>query len=120
MRRSAVAIAETHAGHAVKDTLLPHGRYLVTKAMRERGLTVTKLAVELGISRKHLSNMLNAAVPLGEELADRIAAALDLAPEHLRVLRHDGVIPADLDRVEPFPITIIGDPTEPIPDWFEP
>lgn len=112
-------VAETQAVRVVKDTLLPHGRYLVTKAMGERGLSVTTLAATLGISRKHLSNVLNAAVPLGDELADRIAAALDLAPEHLHILRHDGVIPADLDNVEPLPITIIGDPTEPIPGWFE-
>ena len=63
----------------------------------------------------------NGTVPLGEDLADRIAAALHLAPEHLRILRHDGVIPGRLDEVaHQSAITILGDPTEPIPDWFEP
>ena len=62
-----------------------------------------------------------ATVPLGEDLADRLAAALHLAPEHLRILRHDGVIPGRLDEVTPpFAITLLGDPTEPIPGWFEP
>ena len=112
-------VAETRMMQAVKDTLLPHGRYLVTQAMRERGFSVTSLAAAVGVSRKHLSNVLNATVPLGEDLADRIAAALDLAPEHLRILRHDGVIPGRLDEVAPMAITILGDPTEPIPDWFE-
>ncbi|HEX6010299.1 MAG TPA: helix-turn-helix domain-containing protein [Geminicoccaceae bacterium] len=103
----------------VKDTLLPHGRYLVTKAMGERGLSVTTLAATLGISRKHLSNVLNAAVPLGEGLAERLALALDLDPGDLIILRHDGVVPPPLDSIEPMKIEILGDPNEPILGWFE-
>jgi plasmid maintenance system antidote protein VapI len=113
-----VDVAETRMMQAVKDTLLPHGRYLVTQAMAERGFSVTSLAAAVGVSRKHLSNVLNATVPLRADLADRIAAALNLAPEHLRILRHDGVITGRLDEAAPMAITILGDVNEPIPDWF--
>ena len=54
---------------ADKPVLLPVGRELVRRAMRARGLTVTALAAEVGISRKHLSNILNGHAPLVEPLA---------------------------------------------------
>jgi hypothetical protein len=114
-----MAWAQARPTPPIKDTLLPHGRFLVGRAMRERGLSVTGLALRLAISRKHLSNVLGGKVPLAEDLADRIATQLNLAPEHLRVLRHDGVIPGRLKPAPPFAITIAGDPTEPIPGWFE-
>ena len=59
-----------------KDTLLPHGRLLIERAMHERDLSVSGLALRLGISRKHMSNVLGGKVPLGEGLADRLAAEL--------------------------------------------
>jgi transcriptional regulator with XRE-family HTH domain len=67
-----------------KLVLLPVGRDLVRRAMRARGLTVTALAADLGISRKHLSNILNGHAPLVEPLAYRLAAATDVDPVLLR------------------------------------
>jgi transcriptional regulator with XRE-family HTH domain len=103
----------------LKDTLLPHGRFLVDRAMRRQGLSVTGLALKLGVSRKHISNVLGAKVPLGEGLAERLALALDLDPGDLVILRHDGVVPPPLESFKPMKIEILGDPNEPIPGWFE-
>lgn len=114
-----MALAHSPALRPLKDSLLPHGRFLVERAMRVRGLTVTGLALQLGISRKHLSNILGAKVPMGEGLADKLAAELGLAPEHLRVLRHDGIIPRRRSGASPFGVVLLGDPTEPMTDWFE-
>ncbi|MGD9510619.1 MAG: transcriptional regulator [Geminicoccaceae bacterium] len=114
-----MALAHPPAVRPLKDSLLPHGRFLVERAMRERGLTVTGLALRLGISRKHLSNILGARVPLGSNLVGRLAETLDLCPEILAVLRHDGVVPRPLAAMSPMGIEIIGDPNEPIEGWFE-
>jgi addiction module HigA family antidote len=38
----------------------------------ELGLTVTEAARQLGVSRKHLSNVLNAKVPISVDLAQRL------------------------------------------------
>jgi hypothetical protein len=116
-----LAMALTHPRPAppLKDTLLPHGRFLVGQAMRREGLSVTGLALKLGVSRKHASNVLGGRVPLGEGLAERLALALDLDPTHLVILRHDGIVPPPLASMKPMKIEILGDPTEPIPGWFE-
>ena len=76
--------------------------------MRAAGhLSVSGLALRLGISRKHMSNDLWCVkVPLGEDLADRLAAELKLAPEHLRILRHDGIVPRERSTRSPSPFTI--------------
>ena len=115
-----MALAHAASNAPIKDTLLPHGRFLIERAMREHELSVTGLALRLGISRKHMSNVLGGRVPLGETLADRLAAELGLAPGHLRILRHDGIVPRGRTGPSPFTITLLGDPTEPMPDWFEP
>jgi len=114
-----MALAHAVTPRPVKDTLLPHGRFLVERAMREHDLTVSGLALRLGISRKHMSNVLSGKVPLGENLADRLAAELKLVPEHVRVLRHDGIVPHGRTGPSPFGVTLLGDPTEPMSGWFE-
>jgi HTH-type transcriptional regulator/antitoxin HigA len=48
---------------ANKPVLLPVGRDVVRRAMQARGLSVTALAATLGVSRKHLSNVLNGHAP---------------------------------------------------------
>jgi transcriptional regulator with XRE-family HTH domain len=63
-----------------KPVLLAVGRDLVRRAMRRRGLTVAALAAELGISRKHLSHILNGHAPLVEPLAHRLAEAAQVDP----------------------------------------
>jgi lambda repressor-like predicted transcriptional regulator len=115
-----MALAKAPSVPVIKDSLLPHGRFLVERAMRERSLSVTGLALNLGVSRKHLSNVLGARVPLGEELAEHLAVALDLDPTDIITLRHDGVVPPPLSSIRPMPgIQMLADPTEPIDGWFE-
>jgi len=45
------------------------------------GLTVTGLAAHLGISRKHLSNVVNEKVGVTTDLALRLAQAFDTTPD---------------------------------------
>jgi transcriptional regulator with XRE-family HTH domain len=114
-----MALPQAQPASPVKDTLLPHGRFLVEQAMRRQGLSVAGLALKLGVSRKHMSNVLGGKVPLGEDLAERLARALDLDSTDVIVLRHDGIVPLPLASFKPMKIEILGDPTEPIPGWFE-
>jgi transcriptional regulator with XRE-family HTH domain len=103
-----------------KPVLLPVGRDYVRKAMAARGLSVTALAAELGISRKHLSNVLNGRAPLIDPLLHRLSSALQIPPSFLVCLLDDGV------RPEPGQssygcmkgsIVWHGDLTEPMEDW---
>jgi transcriptional regulator with XRE-family HTH domain len=65
---------------ADKPVLLPVGQELLRDALRARGLSVTALSAKLGISRKHLSNVLNGRAPLVEPLAHRLASAVEVDP----------------------------------------
>lgn len=76
-----------------KPILLPVGRDIVRKAMAARGLSVTALAAQLGVSRKHLSNVLNGRAPLVDSLLHRLGRALEIAPAVLACLLDDGVRP---------------------------
>lgn len=102
-----------------KPVLLPAGQDLLRDAMGGRGTTVTALAVELGISRKHLSNLLNGHAPLIEPLLGRLAAALDVDPVLLRATLRPRRMPR---RRSPHgcmkgTIEVHGDLTEPMADW---
>lgn len=55
-----------------KPVLLAAGQSYLRKVMRERGMTVTALAKEVGVSRKHLSNVLNRRAPLIDPLLHRL------------------------------------------------
>lgn len=92
-------------------------RYLRAR-LEEAGKTVTGLALELGISRKHLSNVLNGRVPLMEPLIDRLARAAGADIEVVRIFRDRGRI---TDVAEPGfmrgSMIILHDPTEPMTDW---
>ena len=55
--------------------LIADGRRYLRARLEEAGKMVTALALELGISRKHLSNALNGRVPLMEPLIDLLARA---------------------------------------------
>ena len=48
--------------------------------MEPRGLTVTKLANTTGLSRKHVSKIVNGSAGISPEAAVRIAAVLDTTP----------------------------------------
>ena len=103
---------------ADRPVLLPVGRDLVRRAMRARGLTVTALAAELGISRKHLSNILNGHAPLIEPLAQRLAHATGVDPVLLRATIRPPrrVQPARHGFMKGW-IVAHGDLTEPMEGW---
>ena len=115
-----MAVAAMRGAVPVKDGLLAVGRRLVDAAMRERGLSLTALSLQLGLSRKHVSNVLGGKVPLGEVIAERLAETLDLDAGELLDLRHDGVAPPPWQMGTPLGGVVLGDPTEPIPDWPDP
>ena len=91
----------------------------VDAAMSERNLSVTALSLQLGLSRKHVSNVLGGKVPLGEAMAERLAETLALDAGELLDLRHDGLLPPRWRMGTPVGGTILGNPTEPIPDWSD-
>ena len=93
-----MALRGTRPVPPLKDALLPHGRFLVEQAMRAQGLSVTGLALRLGISRKHISNVLGGKVPLGEDLARALAAGARPRSHPPAILRHDGIVPPPLGR----------------------
>ena len=63
-----------------KPVLLPVGRDYLRNEIRERDATVTSLAKAVGVSRKHLSNVLNGHAPLLEPLLGQLCQALILWP----------------------------------------
>ena len=64
-----------------RPVLMDVGRDVLRDAMRARGKTVTALAAELGISRKHLSNVLNGRAPLIGPLLRRLGDATGVGAE---------------------------------------
>ena len=60
----------------------PHpGETLKELYMKDYNLTVAKLALMLGISRKHLSNIVNCKVPVSTEVALKLAKCFNTSPE---------------------------------------
>lgn len=80
-----------------KPVLRAVGQDYLRRAMRERGTTVTALAQEVGVSRKHLSNVLNGRAPLIDPLLHRLCRALGVAPAFLVCFLDYG------QRVDPAP-----------------
>jgi transcriptional regulator with XRE-family HTH domain len=101
-----------------KPTLLLVGRDYLRKKMRERDTTVTALAEELGISRRHLSNVLNGHAPLLEPLLGRLCQALMIEPSLLVCFLDYGSEPepASYGAMEGT-IEVLADPTEPMEGW---
>ena len=101
-----------------KPVLLPVGRDYLRNAMRERHATVTSLAKAPGVSRKHLSNMLNGHAPLLEPLLGQLCQALMIEPSFLVCLLDYGrePEPAGYGAMEET-IEVLADPTEPMEDW---
>lgn len=92
-------------------------RYLRAR-LEEAGKTVTSLALELGVSRKHLSNVLNGRVPLMEPLIDRLARAAGADVDIIRIFRdRDRVVGPSGYGALRGTMTILCDPTEPMTDW---
>ena len=101
-----------------KPVLLAVGRDLVRRAMRRRGLTVAALAAELGISRKHLSHILNGRAPLVDPLAHRLAEAAQVDPVLLGATTRPPrqAAPARHGDLKGW-IVAHGDLTEPMEGW---
>ena len=60
----------------------PHpGETLKELYMKDYNLTIAKLALMLGISRKHLSNIVNCKVPVSTEVALKLAKCFKTSPE---------------------------------------
>ena len=57
------------------------GETLKESYMKDYNLTVAKLALMLGISRKHLSNIVNCKVPVSTEVALKLAKCFKTSPE---------------------------------------
>jgi transcriptional regulator with XRE-family HTH domain len=103
---------------ADKPVLLPVGRDLVRRAMQARGLSVTALAARLGISRKHLSGILNGHAPLVEPLAHRLAEATGVDPVLLgATIRAPRRVPPARHGFMKGWIVAHGDLTEPMEGW---
>jgi transcriptional regulator with XRE-family HTH domain len=101
-----------------KPVLLPVGRDLVRRAMGAHGLSVTALAAQLGISRKHLSNVLNGQAPPSLALLRALGEAVGVDPVLLFCLlaRGPGPEPARYGSMKGT-IEVVGDPTEPMAGW---
>lgn len=98
--------------------LLSPGQDVVRAALRERGLTVTGLAAELGISRKHLSNLVNGRVPLVDPLRARLCTLLGIEPELMACLVHDGRTDAPAPHgALKGTVVVSGDLTAPMEGW---
>jgi transcriptional regulator with XRE-family HTH domain len=103
---------------ADKPVLLPVGQELLRDAMQARGLSVTALAATLGVSRKHLSNVLNRRAPLVEPLAHRLASAVEVDPVLLEAaIRVPRRIPLARYGAMKGWIVAHGDLTEPMEGW---
>jgi addiction module HigA family antidote len=60
----------------------PHpGETIKELYMNDYNLTIAKLALMLGISRKHLSNIVNCKVPISTEVALKLAKCFKTSPE---------------------------------------
>jgi transcriptional regulator with XRE-family HTH domain len=103
---------------ADKPVLLPVGQEVLRDAMQARGLSVTALAAQLGVSRKHLSNVLNGRAPLVEPLAHRLASAVEVDPVLLEAaIRVPRRIPLARHGAMKGWIVAHGDLTEPMEGW---
>ncbi len=57
------------------------GEILLDGYLKELNLSISKTALMLGISRKHLSNIVNCKVPITPEIALKIAKCFKTSPE---------------------------------------
>tara|TARA_R110000787_G_scaffold67129_2_gene150446 strand:+ start:11078 stop:11419 length:342 start_codon:yes stop_codon:yes gene_type:complete len=82
MRREAALFSAVSIMARVRNRKPTHpGEVFKLDVMDELGLSVTKVADLLGVSRKHLSAFINGKVPLSTDLAQRIAIATDTSME---------------------------------------
>ena len=79
---------------------------------------MTALAKQLGISRKHLFNVLSGHAPLLEPLSARLGEALSVEPSFLGCLLGYGPEPEPARcGAMAGTIEVLADPTAPMEDW---
>ncbi|WP_299945877.1 HigA family addiction module antitoxin [uncultured Microbulbifer sp.] len=94
---------------AIKREVAPisAGATLKNWEFKELGLTQQEIADRLGISRKHLSELLNDKVPLSHELAVRIEEVFNISADVLmRVESKHRLYHARLNRVAEKPVKV--------------
>jgi transcriptional regulator with XRE-family HTH domain len=88
------------------------------RCLERRGATITAAAVELGISRKHLSNILGGRATLEEPLLTQLCRVSGADPALIRPLAVQPGPPASSGHgALAGSVQIVGDVTEPIGDW---
>ena len=101
--------------------LTPAGQTWLRTRMSAETMTGVVIASRLGVTTKHMSQLLNGRVPMSDALADQIANILGVSATPLKAMRFDGH-PA---RIE-FPAKPTGDvtfgsgyePDEPMEGWW--
>lgn len=113
-----MAVTATETPH---DTplLLPDGARYLRKKMSEQGKTITALAGDVGVSRKHLSNVLNGRAPLIDPLLGRLCRALGVERSFVSCFLDDGVRPGAGSAYGCMKGTVVwhDDLTAPMDDW---
>lgn len=100
--------------------LLPAGQAVLMKAIRARPTTVTAVADGLGVSRKHLSNVLHGRASLSGGLLHTLARAVGVSPDLLHALAapsSSGPYPVVEPGYARGLIVDHGDLTEPMDGW---
>ncbi len=99
--------------------LLPAGQAVLMEAIRARATTVTAVADGLGVSRKHLSNVLHGRASLSGGLLHTLARAVGVSPDLLHALAtpSSGPYPVAEPGYARGMIVDHGDLTEPIDGW---
>ena len=100
------------------NRLRPLGAAYLRRCLERRGATITAVAVELGISRKHLSNILGGRAALEEPLLTQLCRLSGADPALIRPLAVQPGPPASSGHgALAGSLQIVGDVTEPIGDW---
>lgn len=100
-----------------RNRLRPLGAAYLRRCLEGRGATVTAIAGELGISRKHLSNILGGRAALEEPLLTRLCRALGADPALIRPLAAPHRPATAGHGALAGSIRVVGDLTEPIDGW---
>lgn len=83
------------------------GKILKTLYLDELKMSIASLALRTGISRKHLSNIVNCKVPISVEVALKIAKVFNTTPdiwlrEQLQYDLWQAKQTVNLDNIEPY------------------
>ena len=99
--------------------LLPAGHALLASAIRARSTTVTAVADGLGVSRKHLSNVLHGRASVSGGLLHALARAVGVSPELIQALATPSLEPRPVVEHGYARGLIVrhGDLTEPMEGW---